>query len=289
MKSWQVYIILCSDNSLYTGITNNVEKRFEQHSNGSGAKYFRGRKPEKLVYLESGHTRSTATIRESEIKKLRRSDKCLLISSDINEKSKVKKKRRTVLSGYPHHIIQRGDNGRQIFFGKEDYLTYIEFMADSCLSYDIEIWTYCLMPDHSHLIAVPKEKDSLSAALRKAHSRYTKYINKRKGLSGRFWKGRFASHVMDEHYLIACARYIEINPVKRDYVKSAEQWKWSSAVAHINGKDDGLVKVKPLLSRVKKNWSDFLSEYTPSEESEKFYEHEKSGKPLGNFQGIDLE
>ncbi|MCF8069883.1 MAG: GIY-YIG nuclease family protein [Desulfobacterales bacterium] len=85
MKNWQVYIILCSDKTLYTGITTNIENRFKQHADGTGAKYFHGRSPEKLVYVECGLCRSTASKRESEIKKMRRSDKFLLIESEKNE------------------------------------------------------------------------------------------------------------------------------------------------------------------------------------------------------------
>jgi putative endonuclease len=78
-------MILCSDNSLYTGITTSIERRFRQHASGRGAKYFRGRQPGRLVYLECGHTRSTATRREATIKGMKRADKCLLASSASNE------------------------------------------------------------------------------------------------------------------------------------------------------------------------------------------------------------
>jgi len=84
-----VYMILCSDNSLYTGISNDVERRIVQHASQRGAKYFRGRRPEQLVYLESGHDRSTASQREAAIKKLQRSDKERLIQSERNEISGV--------------------------------------------------------------------------------------------------------------------------------------------------------------------------------------------------------
>ena len=79
--NWQVYIILCIDNSLYTGITTDVQRRFAQHLAGTGAKYFRGHSPLRLVYLEDGHDRSTASRREAEIKKLRPEDKRRLIES----------------------------------------------------------------------------------------------------------------------------------------------------------------------------------------------------------------
>ena len=83
--SWQVYMILCTDGTLYTGITNDVERRLCQHAGRGGAKYFRGRKPRQVVYLEGGHTRSSASQREARIKRMRRTDKNRLIVSETNE------------------------------------------------------------------------------------------------------------------------------------------------------------------------------------------------------------
>ena len=83
--NWHVYIILCTDNSLYTGITVDIDRRLSEHGGTLGAKYFRGRKPQQVVYLESGHTRSSASKREAVIKKLKRTDKVVLIESGKNE------------------------------------------------------------------------------------------------------------------------------------------------------------------------------------------------------------
>ncbi|MEC4750426.1 GIY-YIG nuclease family protein [Methylomicrobium sp. Wu6] len=82
--TWFVYIILCNDDTFYTGITNDVWRRFEQHASGRGAKYFYGRQPRRLVYLEAGHDRSSASQRELRLKKLSRREKVLLIESDCN-------------------------------------------------------------------------------------------------------------------------------------------------------------------------------------------------------------
>jgi putative endonuclease len=79
-ERWKVYIILCSDHSLYTGITTDVDRRFHQHMSGRGAKYFRGRRPVAIVFLEHGHTRSSAASREARIKGLSRAEKELLYS-----------------------------------------------------------------------------------------------------------------------------------------------------------------------------------------------------------------
>jgi putative endonuclease len=81
---WQVYMILCSDASLYTGITNDLERRLARHAAGQGAKFFKGRAPGPVVYLETGHTRSSASRREAAIKKLRRDEKLRLIASAAN-------------------------------------------------------------------------------------------------------------------------------------------------------------------------------------------------------------
>ncbi|KAB0666754.1 GIY-YIG nuclease family protein [Oryzomonas japonica] len=77
---WHVYIILCSDNSLYTGVTTDMERRFRQHAAGKGAKYFRGRQPVRVVYLEGNHSRSSAASRELRIKAMDRTEKLSLIS-----------------------------------------------------------------------------------------------------------------------------------------------------------------------------------------------------------------
>ncbi len=85
MSDWSVYIILCSDNTFYTGISNDVQRRLQQHASHLGAKYFRGRQPQKLVYVENGHDRSSASQREAEIKKLKRTQKERLIVSSLNQ------------------------------------------------------------------------------------------------------------------------------------------------------------------------------------------------------------
>jgi putative endonuclease len=83
--NWQVYIIRCTDDALYTGVTTDVERRFSRHASGKGAKFFRGREPQAVVYMESGHTHSTASKREAEIKKLSRDEKWRLLAAQSNE------------------------------------------------------------------------------------------------------------------------------------------------------------------------------------------------------------
>ena len=113
------------------------------------------------------------------------------------------------------------------------------------------------MPNHVHLIAVPQTEDGLRRAIGEAHRRYTRRVNFREDWRGHLWQGRFASFVIDEPYLLAAARYVELNPVRAELVASAEAWPWSSARSHVSARDDRLVKVAPLLAMIG-DWKAFL-------------------------------
>ena len=188
---------------------------------------------------------------------------------------------RAVFPGYPHHITQRGNRRQQTFFCEKDYQTYIELMSEWTQCNGVEIWGYCLMPNHVHLIAVPSAKDCLRKAIGEVHRRYTRYINFRKDWRGYLWQGRFASHVMDESYLIAAARYIELNPVRAGLAVKPIGYQWSSAKAHINGLDDQLVRVKPLLEIVG-DWQALLDSAMPEEKNQALRLHTRTGRPLGD-------
>src|SRR5512140_2761581 len=157
---------------------------------------------------------------------------------------------RVVVPGYPHHVTQRGNRRQKTFLRKDDYTAYLELMAEWCGRCGVAVWAYCLMPNHVHLIVVPKSEDGLRRALGEAHRRYTRRVNHREGWRGHLWQGRFASFVMDEEYLLACARYVERNPVRAGLCRRPQDYAWSSAAAHLSRKDDVLVRVKPLLELV---------------------------------------
>ncbi len=186
---------------------------------------------------------------------------------------------RVVASGYPHHITQRGNRRQQTFFCDDDYLAYIELMSEWCRAYHVEIWAWCLMPNHVHLVAVPHSEEALSRAIGEAHRRYTRRINFREQWRGHLWQERFASFPMDEEYLLATARYIEMNPVAAKLVQNPEDYRWSSAQAHLAGEDDELSQVSPLLGLVS-DWHNFLK-LTPPDEVDMIHRHERTGRPLG--------
>jgi len=165
---------------------------------------------------------------------------------------------RVVIPTIPHHITQRGVRRMETFFDDEDYETYLVLMHQWCNAAGVEVWAYCMMPNHVHLIVVPESEESLARGIGEAHRRYTRHINFKKSWKGYLWQGRFASFPMDEDYLLAACRYVELNPVRAKLAKRPEDYRWSSAKAHLLGVDDGLVKVKPMLDRVS-NWRDLLA------------------------------
>jgi putative transposase len=188
---------------------------------------------------------------------------------------------RIIAPGTPHHITQRGNRRMQTFFCDEDYQAYIDLMAAWCRKGNVEVWAYCLMPNHIHMIALPETDDSLRRAIGEAHRRFTRRVNFREGWRGHLWQGRFASFPLDEQYLLAAARYVELNPVRAKLAADPFVWRWSSAAAHLAGKDDSLVKVSPLLGMVS-NWREFLLGTIDKEEIEKIRRHERTGRPLGS-------
>ncbi len=194
---------------------------------------------------------------------------------------------RVVAPGFPHHITQRGNRRQQTFFTDADYAAYMDLMSEWCGRYRVNIWAYCLMPNHVHLIAVPETEDGLRLAIGEAHRRYTRLINFREGWRGHLWQGRFASFTMDEPYLLACVRYIETNPVRAKLVEKLEDWPWSSASAHIRRENDRLVNVEPLLQMITKNWADFLSPHLAEADSVLARKHERTGRPLGAESFVD--
>ncbi|MBI4342951.1 MAG: transposase [Candidatus Omnitrophica bacterium] len=188
---------------------------------------------------------------------------------------------RVVVPGFPHHITQRGNRRLPVFFDESDYHAYKTLLAQWCRKAQVQVWAYCLMTNHVHLILVPATADGLRAALGEAHRRYTRRVNFREGWRGHLWQARFASYVMDERHLIAAARYVELNPVQAGMVADPASYPWSSAGAHLTRRDDDLVQVAPLLQRVP-DWRGLLeSGLTPAERTE-IERHGRTGRPLGS-------
>lgn len=188
---------------------------------------------------------------------------------------------RIVAPGYPHHVTQRGNRRQPTFFNDEDYAEYRRSMGVFCKRCENEVWAYCLMPNHVHLIMVPRTGNGLRCAMAEVHRRYTHRIHAREGWRGHLWQERFHSFVMEELYLAAAVRYIENNPVRAGLCATAEAWPWSSAGAHLRGNNDELVKVSPVLALVA-DWKNYLREETEGQLIEAIHGHLSTGRPLGS-------
>src|SRR6266436_426773 len=152
---------------------------------------------------------------------------------------------RVVVPGHPHHVTQRGNGRARTFFGDDDYALYRDLLAENCRAAKVDVWAWCLMPNHVHLILVPSDPDGLRRALARVHRAYAGVIQARRKRTGHFWQGRFGAVAMDEAHLAAALRYVALNPVRARLVERAEDWRWSSVHAHLAAREDGVTTVAP--------------------------------------------
>ena len=189
---------------------------------------------------------------------------------------------RLVVPGLPHHVTQRGNRRAQTFFADEDYALYKHLLSEAAVKAGSEIWAYCLMPNHVHMIIVPSHEDGLRQTFADAHRRYTGYINARLRVTGHLWQGRFGSVVMDEDHLANAVRYVAMNPVRARLVERASDWPWSSVAAHLAGEDDGLVTAAPVLDRYGSFKAFLGTGELPEERYRALRQSETTGRPLGS-------
>lgn len=152
---------------------------------------------------------------------------------------------RCVFAGLPHHVVQRGNRREDVFFSDADRSTYLDWLGQYCAEHGAHVLAYCLMTNHVHLVIVPPVADGLARIMRPLHTRYAMRVNRRRGLSGHLWQGRYFSSVLDESYLWTAIRYVERNPVRARLVGRAETYRWSSARAHCQGHPDALLTRDP--------------------------------------------
>jgi putative transposase len=188
---------------------------------------------------------------------------------------------RVVIPGHPHHVTQRGNGRARTFFGDEDYALYRDLLATHCRRAAVEVWAWCLMPNHVHLILVPSDPDGLRRALARVHRIYAGVIQARRKRTGHFWQGRFGAVAMDEEHLAAALRYVSLNPVRARLVERAQDWRWSSTRAHRRGKDDGLTALTPIRDRFP-CFADLLDTEPEQDLFEPLRAAESIGRPLGN-------
>ena len=188
---------------------------------------------------------------------------------------------RVVVPGLPHHVTQRGNRRETVFFDDDDYRAYIDLITASVREAVSEVWAWCLMPNHVHMIVVPSHEDGLRQSLANAHRRYAARINARNKWSGHLWQGRYGSVVMDEPHLVNAIAYVSLNPVRAGLVERAADWPWSSVPAHLAGRDDQLTTVAPALTRIG-DFAAFLAAPIDDDDYAALRGAEVTGRPIGN-------
>lgn len=149
---------------------------------------------------------------------------------------------RLTLAGYPHHIIQRGNNRQMIFADAQDFEAMLALLADNAQKFAVAVHAYVLMDNHFHLLATPATAEALPLMMQAVGRSYVRYFNQRHGRTGTLWEGRYRSTLIEtERYLLACMVYIDLNPVRAAMVAQPAAWPWSSHAHYLGQRSDKLV------------------------------------------------
>jgi putative transposase len=197
---------------------------------------------------------------------------------------------RLILPGQPHHVILRGNNRQAIFFSDHDRQHMLATLAEAAAQYGVAIHAYVLMDNHVHLLLTPPAADALSRMMQALGRRYVAWFNARHQRSGTLWEGRFRAGLIEgERHLLACMRYIELNPVRAGLCQDATHWSWSSAAHHL-----GLTR-SALVSEHELYWSlgntpferehayrELMDQGVTQSEQEQFTNAVLRGRPVGS-------
>ena len=149
---------------------------------------------------------------------------------------------RLALPGYPHHVIQRGNNRQPIVLDEADRKMLYSLWLEESLRHKVAVNAYVLLDNHFHMLLTPPSDEAMSLMMQSVGRTYVRYFNKRHDRSGTLWEGRYKSSLVDsEAYLLTCMAYIDLNPVRAGAADSPEAFNWSS-YKHLSGqKIDKLV------------------------------------------------
>jgi putative transposase len=154
---------------------------------------------------------------------------------------------RLTVAGYPHHLIQRGNNRQAIFAASADYETLLAMIEEHAHKAAIAIHAYVLMSNHFHLLATPETVEGIPQMMQAVGRRYVRYFNQRQGRTGTLWEGRYKSTLIQaERYLLACMAYIDLNPVRAGIAAEPGDYPWSSHAHYVGLRNDKLISPHPL-------------------------------------------
>ncbi len=189
---------------------------------------------------------------------------------------------RAVAAGFPHHVIQRGNNREEVFFEKDDRKQYLSLLKKYASKWTSPVMAYCLMTNHVHLLTKPGSEESLFKMMQGLTLCYTQYMNRTYGRTGRLWESRYHSCIVDhEKYLWAVARYIEQNPVRAGMVEKAEDYPYSSALAHVKGSKDAVIGEDLFTNDRRQDYVLLLRSDVPRKEIERLRYATRTGRPFG--------
>jgi len=195
---------------------------------------------------------------------------------------------RAVALGFPHHVVQRGNNREKVFLHDEDKEKYLSFLKKYSDKWNSPILAYCLMSNHVHLLTRPTKNESLYKMMQGITLCYTQYINRTYKRTGRLWESRYHSSIVDkEKYLWGVARYIEQNPMRAKIVNKAEDYPHSSAKAHIHGVKDEILGEALFEGRQREDYIELMKASIKEEEINSIRNHTKNGRPMGSESFIE--
>jgi putative transposase len=149
---------------------------------------------------------------------------------------------RILLNDACYHILNRGNQKRNIFLEDEDYGEFLKIIKHYKRVFYFKIFAYCLMPNHIHLIMQPKSPEELAGIMQRLSQVYSNWFNGKYNKCGHLWQGRFKNMVISrDDYFIECISYIEANPVRAGIVKSPKEYKWSSYKSRVFGEENALL------------------------------------------------
>jgi putative transposase len=153
-----------------------------------------------------------------------------------------------IIAHCPHHVVQRGHNSRVVFVDESDYRYYLANLREWKNRLDVKLFAYCLMTNHVHLVLDPgAEVGHIALLVKRLAGRQTRYVNRLERRSGTLWDGRYHSTPVERSsYLLACCRYVDLNPVRAHLVARPEDYPWSSYRQNVGMETDCFLDVDDL-------------------------------------------
>lgn len=197
---------------------------------------------------------------------------------------------RVVLPHFPHHVVQRGHNRQVTFAERVDFERYLATLREFKEGYGVRVYAFCLMTNHVHLLLAPSDPAGIGKLMKRLAGRQTRHHNRLEGRSGTLWEGRYKSSLVQrEDYLLACCRYIELNPVRARMASAPQDYAWSSCRYRLGYEATDWIDYDPVYHGLGNNdderrqrYREFLKAAIPAGEWELIREAVQRGQLTGN-------